>query len=295
MMLRKKALKLHYINGAPLTKIYDPHRCSLGEGALWHPLREELFWFDINAKQLRSRGRKWQFNEYVSAAGWVSRDELLIASQSRLFKFNLQTKAHEKICNLEHNKPNTRSNDGRADPKGGFWIGTMGINAEPGAGTIYRYYRGNVVALIPNLTIPNAICFSPDEKLAYFSDTPTRKIMALALDDEGWPLAEPYTVVDLSKSGETPDGAVVDACGNIWNAQWGNGRVACYSPDGVLLNQVRLNAINTTCPAFAGDTNKLYCTSAKDGILSNSLNSSDGQTFEMEVNAFGQFEHQVLL
>jgi sugar lactone lactonase YvrE len=278
-----------------MTKIYDTQQCSLGEGALWHPLREELFWFDINAHQLLSRSRKWQFSEYVSAAGWISKDELFIASQSKLFSFNLQTETHDKICDLESNEPNTRSNDGRADPKGGFWIGTMSIQAEPQVGKIYRYYRGKLVELISNLTIPNAICFSPDGKMAYFADTPKHKIMAMALDDEGWPKTKPTTVVDLTKSGEKPDGAVVDSDGNIWNAQWGSARVACYSPKGFLIGQVRLTATNTSCPAFAGETNKLYCTSATDGILPNSLKCSDGQTFEMVVNAVGQREHQVVV
>lgn len=278
-----------------MTKIFDAHQCSLGEGAFWHPLREELFWFDINAYQLISRSRKWQFNEYVSAAGWVSRDELLIASQSKIFSFNLQSEVLNKVCDLEPNKPNTRSNDGRADPKGGFWIGTMGIKAELRAGKIYRYYRGSLVELVSDLTIPNAICFSPNGKMAYFADTPTHKIMAVALDDEGWPKTKPSTIIDLTKSGENPDGAVVDSNGNIWNAQWGSARVACYSPKGVLLDQVCLTATNTSCPAFAGETNKLYCTSAMDGILPNSLKPSDGQTFEMVVNAIGQLEHQIFI
>jgi sugar lactone lactonase YvrE len=278
-----------------MMKIFDPRRCGLGEGPLWHPLRMELFWFDIHTRQLLSKRRKWQFSEYVSAAGWISRDELLIASQSQLFRFNLQNEMCETICDLEHKNPRNRSNDGRADSKGGFWIGTMGINAEPCAGAIYRYYRGKLVEILPNITIPNAICFSPDGKIAYFTDTPTRKIMAIALDAEGWPHADPTVIVDLTQTGENPDGAVVDSVGNIWNAQWGSARVACYSPQGTLLRQVRLNATNPTCPAFAGKTNKLYCTSAIQGILSEDLKSTDGQTFEARVNAVGQAEHQIIL
>ena len=276
-------------------KIFDSRRCLLGEGALWHPMRRELFWFDINAHKLLSQSSEWHFDEYVSAAGWVSRDELLIASQTQLFRFNVQSAAQSKICDLEHDKPHTRSNDGRADPQGGFWIGTMGIKAEPDAGAIYRYYRGNLVKLQCNMTIPNAICFSPQGNLAYYADTPTKKIMSVALDKDGWPNSKPIVVIDCSQDGENPDGAVVDSEGNIWNAQWGSARVACYNPNGVLVKQVHLSVNNPTCPAFAGKSNKLYCTSATNEVVLDEQKLDDGKTFEIEVDTFGQLEHQVIL
>jgi sugar lactone lactonase YvrE len=71
--------------------------------------------------------------------------------------------------------PANRPNDGRADPQNGFWIGTMGKTHAPNAGAIYRYYRGELRRLFAGLTIPNAICFSPDGQSAYFTDTPLTK------------------------------------------------------------------------------------------------------------------------
>jgi hypothetical protein len=113
-----------------MVSVFDTRPCSLGEGPLWHPLRGELFWFDINAHQLLSKTALWQFDEYVSAAGWISQDELLIASESQLLRFHLRDHRQTKICDLEADNPITRSNDGRCDPQGGFWIGTMGKKAE---------------------------------------------------------------------------------------------------------------------------------------------------------------------
>ena len=128
--------------------IFDSTPCKLGEGPLWHPLRQSLFWFDIQNCLMLERSladdqpRRFQFEEYVSAAGWVDRDTLLIASETALFRFNLTAHDRENMIALEEHNPTTRSNDGRADPYGGFWIGTMGKASEPGAGAIYRYYRG---------------------------------------------------------------------------------------------------------------------------------------------------------
>ena len=175
-------------------QVFDPRACRLGEGALWHPLREQLFWFDILGKRLLSRTGKtpleWRFEEHVSAAGWVDSGRLLIASETALFLFDLNDGTRTDVVPLEADNPVTRSNDGRADPWGGFWIGTMGKNAEAGAGAIYRYYKGKLRRLFTNITISNAICFSPDTHYAYFTDTRTRCIMRQALGAEGWPNGE---------------------------------------------------------------------------------------------------------
>ena len=68
--------------------LFDPRICTLGEGALWHPERGQAFWFDILGKRLLSRhqGRElsWQFDEPVSAAGWIDRDRLLVATETGL-------------------------------------------------------------------------------------------------------------------------------------------------------------------------------------------------------------------
>ncbi len=144
--------------------VFDGRPCLLGEGPLWHPEREQLFWFDILGKRLLTvedgHAKHWAFAEYVSAAGWTGRDTLLIASETALFHFNLETGQREDIAPLEPANQQSRSNDGRADPWGGFWIGTMGKNAEPGFGAIYRYYRGALEPLFFDISISNAICFS---------------------------------------------------------------------------------------------------------------------------------------
>ena len=194
---------------------------------------------------------------------------------------------------LEADQPLTRSNDGRADPWGGFWIGTMGFNAERGAGAIYRYYKGALRQLFAEITISNAICFSPDRRFAYYTDTPTRQIMRVPLDAaEGWPSAPPEVFVDLKKDKRNPDGAVVDSDGCLWNAQWGAAQVARYSPDGSLLQTVDIPAAQATCPAFGGaDLRTLFVTSAAQGRDE----AEDGQTFQLASDVRGQREHRIIL
>jgi sugar lactone lactonase YvrE len=282
--------------------IYDDRRCELGEGALWHPIRNQLFWFDILGKKMHSvekgQPRSWSFVEMISAAGWLSRDHLLIAGERDLFLFDLESEDIETLVELEADKPTNRSNDGRADRQGGFWIGTMSKHGDQdtGAGAIYRWYRGELRKLFDGITIPNAICFAPDGRTAYFADTPTQAIQKVALDAAGWPCAAPEVFVDLAPEGLYPDGATVDAEGNLWNAQWGAGRVACYSPQGTFLRAIAFDAPHTSCPAFGGPGfSTLYCTTALEGmsLADRAALSLSGATFSADAGTRGLAEPPV--
>ncbi len=282
-----------------MMQVYDGTICLLGEGPLWHPGRGELFWFDILGRRLHRRGQHWQFDEMVSAAGWVDDDTLLIASQSALSRFTISTGAREVVVPLEADNSATRSNDGRADPWGGFWIGTMGIAAQDGAGTIWRFFGGRLTAVVNQVTITNAICFSPDRKFAYYSDTGTAQIMRLPLNpDDGFPSGDAAVHVDLRGTGDVADGAVVDVDGTLWTAQWGSSRVAGYASDGSFVRAFDAPALQTSCPAFGGpDLRTMFCTSAAAGIAQEVLAAAplNGQTFCIETDIAGQAEHRVFL
>jgi sugar lactone lactonase YvrE len=282
--------------------IHDDRRCELGEGPLWHPQRAQLYWFDILGKRLLTRGpdgpQEWHFAQMVSAAGWISRTEIMIASESALFRFNLDTGNRHEVVALEADNALTRSNDGRADPYGGFWIGTMGKKAQKGAGSIWRYYRGTLRQLYTGLTIPNAISFPADGQTAHFSDTMTGRVMRVALDAEGWPRGEPSVYLDLSAEGLNPDGAVCDAEGRMWLAQWGAGRVACYGRDGMLVQSVAFDAPHTSCPAFGGEgLTTLFCTTALEHMdaAARAAHPHAGMTQSVAGVAKGIPEPQVIL
>lgn len=277
--------------------VFDNRVCALGEGPLWHPLRRQLFWFDILSNRLLSRKKdeifSWDFDEAVSAAGWVDQDNLLVASETSLLRLDLVTNRRQTIAPLEADNTVTRSNDGRADPWGGFWIGTMGKNSEPNAGAIYRYYRGEMTLLFKDITISNAICFSPDRAFAYFADTTKQQIMKQPLSaSNGWPVGAASVFVDLKPENLYPDGAVIDSTGCLWNAQWGASRISQYSPQGELLEAIEFPATQVSCPAFGGDNlDTLFATTAAIGTQGD----LQGQTFCTLGDAIGQAEHQVIL
>ena len=120
----------------------------------------------------------------------------------------------------------------------------------------------------------------------------------VTLDDEGWPVGEPEVWLDLAGKPFGADGAVIDADGNIWNAQWDGWRVACYAPDGTLLREIPINAAHTSCPAFGGpDLTTLYCTTAGGRVsdADRARSQDHGKVFFEEGVAKGQAEHRVIL
>ncbi len=286
-----------------MMQVFDPTPCQLGEGPLWHPEREQFFWVDIIKKRLHSSvdgdTLTWQYDEHVSATGWVSKDVLLIASETRLFTLDLGSGAEETVTPLDADNPDTRSNDGRADPWGGFWIGTMSKIGQPKQGAFFRYYKGELRRMYDDITTTNATCFSPDRRFAYFADTHTNQVQRVALDpDDGWPDGTPEVFLDLREEGLRPDGAVVAADGTVWIAFWGASRVSAFSPDGAFLRSISAPGRHSSCPAFGGpDLTTLFCTSARQGLGAPTLEAEpqNGQTFWAKDVAKGQAEHRVIL
>jgi len=283
-------------------RVFDNRPCALGEGPLWHPERHQFFWFDILQNRLLSRdGNKalqWQFDENVSAAGWTGRDTLLIAGETGLFQFDLGSASAETVCPLEADNPATRPNDGRADPMGGFWIGTMAKRGHSYPGAIYRYYRGELRQIHTGVETPNSICFAPDGRQAYFCNTGAGRIMTQPLGRDGWPAGAPQVFADLRADGLNPDGSVVAADGTLWNAQWGAGRIAAYSTGGSFLRAIAIPGINSSCPAFGGPGYAtLLCTTARQDLSADTIaaHPENGMTFTVDTDAIGLPEPRVIL
>ena len=133
--------------------IHDNRQCQLGEGAFWHPERQQFFWFDILGRRLLSQDAdskplEWGLDRIASAADWIDRDRLLVATETGLPVLSLEDGSLTEVAKVEADNPATRSNDGRADRQGGFWFGTMGKKGEPELGGLYRFYRGEVHKLV---------------------------------------------------------------------------------------------------------------------------------------------------
>ncbi|MEM7225910.1 MAG: SMP-30/gluconolactonase/LRE family protein [Pseudomonadota bacterium] len=245
-------------------------RCEVGEGIIWHPLRGSLLWIDVLRQTLYEAApdggaiTTYGFGEAVSAVAWIDRDSVAVATASGIRALNLNSGARGALAPLEADRPETRSNDSRTDRYGSFWVSTMGQPIAEGAGSLYRFQDSTFTLLKTGLTSPNSICFSPDGRRAYFSDTFGHHLFAFDLDPEnGAPLGEAKLFYDFSSDGLHPDGSVVDSEGGIWSAHWSGGCVTRLTANGTLERRIDLPVSLVTCPAFCGPELKtLYVTTA---------------------------------
>ncbi|MEO9296648.1 SMP-30/gluconolactonase/LRE family protein [Devosia alba] len=281
-------------------------QCALGEGPIWHVGRQQLFFFDINEQTLfavTAAGEivdSWLFNETVAAAAIVDDHTLALATDTGLKQFDLTTGGMNRINEIEADNPQTRTNDSRVHPSGAFWIGTMTRSEqEAPIGSVYHYRAGTLTTLKSGISIPNATCFSPHGTIAYWTDTPTRKIMQCATDPAtGLPIGAWTLFADVSEGRGYPDGAVVDSQGYLWNAKWGGSCVVRHAPDGSIDRIVEVPVSQVTCPAFGGaDLKTLFITTAAKNLTAEQLavEKVAGGLFAIDVDIAGQAETPIQL
>jgi sugar lactone lactonase YvrE len=283
-------------------ELFIDSRSHHGEGPLWHPGRQHLFWFDILGRLLLEADtsgnivNRFAFDDYPTVAGIIDRDTLAVAQSHMLFRLDLTTGSKTELHAIEPDSPGNRSNDGRVDPSGGFWIGTMGRRAERQAGGVYQYREGKLATILTGQTVPNAICFSPDGRTAYYTDAGA-VIRKVAIDpDTGLPAGE-WSDFAVSPAGRgAADGAVVDSEGYLWSARWNGWGVIRFAPDGSIDREVDVPVQRVSCPAFGGpDLRTLYLTTSQENITpeEKAAQPHAGSVFSIRVDVPGQEEHRV--
>src|SRR5260221_5537186 len=187
----------------------------------------------------------------ASVVAFIDNQRQLLATENGLCVRDIADGRLTLHVALEADNTATRSNDGRVHPCGALWIGTMGRKAENGAGAIYHFGGGELRRLYSGISIPNAICFSPDGVTAYFTDTSEAILYRVAIDPvNGLPTGDPAPLFDHRGGVGGLDGAVVDAGGLIWDARWGGSCVDAYSPGGDRVRTIRGPARQPSCPGF---------------------------------------------
>ncbi len=277
--------------------------CALGEGPSYDVRTDTLFWFDILGQKLHSHdfksGKQSVSNLPFMASAIFSIDDhrQLILSEQGLYIRDRSTGALTFHTPVEIDNPLTRSNDARAHPCDAIWFGTMAKDESEGAGKFYHFYKGKLTVLIDRATIPNSICFSPKGDFAYYVDTPTHQMMRMPIDPQtALPTGKPELFYEHKGAGWI-DGSVCDADGNIWNARWGAGEIACISPEGKVLKTFSTpNATQSSCPAFIGkNADRMAVTTANKNMIASALAAApdSGKTFIINAPFNGRVEPDV--
>ncbi|ARV16835.1 regucalcin [Polaribacter sp. SA4-12] len=244
---------------------------TLGEGAIWNYKTQELYWIDIEGKQLNIYNPKSKINRTLntnSRIGTVvpfTEIEALIALEDGVHKINLKTGESNLFTDMKSELPDSRLNDGKCDPAGRFWVGSMHFNKEKGKANLYTITSENILEKkIDSVTISNGIVWTSDKKTMYYIDTPTSTIKEFDYNNETGEISNGKIAVEIPESLGFPDGMTIDEENMLWVGMWNGNAVIRFNPKtGKVLSKIEVPAHNITSCAFGGENlDILYITTA---------------------------------
>jgi sugar lactone lactonase YvrE len=249
-------------------------RTALGEGPVWDDRIEALWWLDILGRTLHCflpasrRDEVFEVGGEIGALALRASGGLVLATSVGFVVFDTELGSLTLLTRFDADDPTTRMNDGKCDPSGRFYAGTMDRNAALGRGALHRLDPDGTLTTLVGATIPNGLAWSDDGRTLYWIDTPTGRVDAFAVDPATGALSDRRPAVTLAPPG-VPGGMCIDAEGHLWVALYGGGAVRRYDPsDGRLDREVAVPVSEVTSCAFGGRSlTDLYLTTRHDGLF----------------------------
>lgn len=245
-------------------------RSTLGEGAIWNNKTQKLYWVDIEAQLLHwydpltSINQTAHFEQKISTLVPCTDGRLLLGLKDGVYSYEKSTRLlHCVVSNPENHTSGNRFNDGKCDPSGRLWLGTMGTS---GSASLYRIDADFTIhTMETGVTTSNGIAWSGDKKTMYYIDTSAQKVVAYNYNDKTGQISAPYDAITIPEDIGKPDGCTLDAEGMLWIALWGGYAAGRWDPrTGALRCKVEVPAKNVTSCAFGGENlDTLYITTAR--------------------------------
>jgi sugar lactone lactonase YvrE len=262
-----------------ITALHGAPPSVLGESPLWHPSEQVLYWCDIPGHALNrfdpnsGAHTHWPFDTDLSCCVPLMEGGLLLSLRSGLVRFDTHSGAVEPLIDAPYDTAIERFNDGKADPQGRLWVGTIHDRREPKA-ALYRYAAGRIERMAGDITVSNGLAWSPDAHTLYWADTHAHAVYAFDFERAGGAITNRRVFAqfagkapnqDLSGYGGRPDGAAMDVEGHYWCAMFEGARLLRIAPDGLIVREVPLPVRCPTMPCFGGaDLQTLYITTARE-------------------------------
>ncbi len=249
-------------------------RALLGEGSLWDPDRNLVWWIDIrrptlHAHDVRSgRNTTQQLDFRLTSLGLTDCGDLIACGDPGIVQLAIgpdnDARMVRKLATPDEPAGN-RFNDGSVDASGRFWVGTMDDSEQAALGTLYRFDARGMAPIRRGIRVPNGPAILSDDTLLT-TDSATGEITALQVDAAGNVLdARPFARF-ASQLGH-PDGMAVDEEDHVWIAFWDGACLRRLDPTGRVVREIELPVRRPTCPVFGGPgLRHLYVTSASIGL-----------------------------
>ncbi len=272
-------------------------KAILGEGTIWHPDENRLYWVDIEGRKIHIYNPETcsdieiETNQRIGTVVPVKGGGILAAMQNGIYFYNITSGTFHFINNPLPDKE-IRFNDGKCDPAGRFWVGSMHLSQITGAASLYRMNRDTSIdEVLREVTVSNGIVWSSDKKTMYYIDSPLRRIDAFDYNDTTGAINNRKTAVTIPEGLGDPDGMSIDIEGKLWVALWGGFCVCRFDPDtGEQLQKIEVPAPHVASCAFGGNNlDILYISTAREGMTTKQLNDYplSGGIFSVSVGITG--------
>ena len=271
----------------------------VGESPLWHVGQRRLYWVDIQRKRVHrfdpATGRNETFAtpDLVTCLAFRRRGGLVLTLRKNIAYFDPDTGRLDLGQTVEADLPDNRFNDGRVDPQGRFWAGTMGDQDwDQPVGHLYRLLSDHRVEQVRGHVIcSNGTGWSPDGLTMYYTESFRFTVWAYDFDPATGDVSNKRPFATLPKGDVFPDGLCVDAEGGVWSNHVGVGKVVRYDPQGQVEREVLLPVPRAVGSTFGGDDLRtLYVTTARETMTPEQLLAAplSGSLFAVDAGVRGR-------
>lgn len=271
----------------------------LGEGPVWDTDENKLYWVDVVSGRLfkynpiTGINDTYEIGEHIGAAVLREKGGLLLAMKTGFAFFDPDSGKISKIADPESHLPGNRFNDGKCDPAGRFWTGTMSYKLEAGKGSLYCLHPNlTIEQKLTAITISNGLAWNEAENTFYFIDTLTYQIAAFDYEPETGRIQNRKIIKKINKNEGLPDGMTIDEEGCLWVALYKGGRVIRVNPEnGETVFQIHLPVPKPTSCTFGGTTlDELFITTAREYMTDEEIAESpqSGSLFKVKLPLKGK-------
>ena len=255
-------------------------RADLGEGPLWDPVTRRLLWVDVISSLVHTfdphtgLDTVCDVGAHVGAVVMRTNGGLILAQRHGFTRLDPGAASPVTVAEPADHPATNRFNDGKCDPAGRFWAGTMAYDGATGAGSLYRLDPdGRVTSMAQGLTIANGLAWDLPRARFYHIDSPTLCVFVWDYDHAAGTIRNRRVAIRATPDDGLPDGMAMDSEGKLWVAHWGGSQVVRWDPDtGAALMRIRMPVSQPTSCAFGGDDfDRLYITSARSGLTPEQL------------------------
>ncbi|MCX7089935.1 MAG: SMP-30/gluconolactonase/LRE family protein [Legionellales bacterium] len=276
--------------------------CILGEGPVWHPQENRLYWVDIVAKTLHSLDPKnnhhhaWKMPADICCVAPNKQGGLIAALKQGIALLNPVSNHIHYLAELPKELSDVcMFNDGHCDYQGRFWIGCKDLSESKSIAPIFQFTARQ--QLIQQQTdcfiVANALVTSLDSRYFYIADSPKRVIYRYDFDPDAGKIYNPRVFVKVPEEAGYPDGMTIDSQGYLWGCHFNGWRVTRYDPDGQVDRVIPMPiSAPTSCCLGGPDLKKLFITSAKRDVTESELKHQPlaGCVFAIDVDVPGVHE-----